>query len=76
MPTDEQQDSAAEAFYGVDVEHAAGRELARQLVRMESKNHALEMLLKQALTLATEATNGWACYAKRRAEHDEIARLH
>lgn len=29
-----------------------------------------------ALRLAKEATNGWACYAKRQAEHDEIARLH
>lgn len=57
-------------------EYAAGRELARQLVRMESKNHQLEMLLKQALKLASEATNGWACHAKRRSEHDEIARLH
>jgi hypothetical protein len=26
--------------------------------------------------LAREATNGWACYAKRKVEHDEIARLH
>ncbi len=29
-----------------------------------------------ALKLAKEATNGWACYAKRQIEHDEIARLH
>lgn len=26
--------------------------------------------------LAKEATNGWACYAKRDMEHREIARLH
>lgn len=30
----------------------------------------------EALRLAKEATNGWACYAKRKIEHDEIARLH
>jgi hypothetical protein len=29
--------------------------------------------LQQALR---EATNGWACFAKRKIEHDEIARLH
>jgi hypothetical protein len=28
------------------------------------------------LKLAREATNGWACYAKRQIEHNEIARLH
>lgn len=32
--------------------------------------------LEKALKLAKEATNGWACYAKRAIEHDEIARLH
>ncbi len=32
--------------------------------------------LEAALLLAKEATNGWACYAKRKIEHDEIARLH
>jgi hypothetical protein len=30
----------------------------------------------QLLRLAKEATNGWACYATRKIEHDEIARLH
>lgn len=32
--------------------------------------------LKAGLRLAKEATNGWACYAKRQVEHAEIARLH
>lgn len=32
--------------------------------------------LAEALRLATEATNGWACYAKRKIEHNDIARLH
>lgn len=32
--------------------------------------------LELVLTLARNATNGWACYAKRQIEHDEIARLH
>lgn len=27
-------------------------------------------------TLAKQATNGWACFARRDIEHDEIARLH
>lgn len=29
-----------------------------------------------AIRLAKEATNGWACYAKREIEHNEISRLH
>ena len=28
------------------------------------------------LKLAREATNGWACHAKRNIEHAEIARIH
>ena len=32
--------------------------------------------LAAALRLAAEATNGWACYAKRDIEHRDIARLH
>ena len=31
---------------------------------------------REALSLAKQATNGWACYATRKIEHDEIARLH
>jgi hypothetical protein len=30
----------------------------------------------ELLRLAREATNGWACYATRKVEQDEIARLH
>jgi len=30
----------------------------------------------EARTLARQAVNGWACYAKRNAEHDEIAEIH
>ena len=39
----------------------------------------LDAITKQRdalLKLATEATNGWACFARTRNEHDEIARLH
>lgn len=32
--------------------------------------------ISELLRIAKEATNGWACYAKRQIEHDEIARLH
>jgi hypothetical protein len=28
------------------------------------------------LRIAQEATNGWACWARTKKEHDEIARLH
>lgn len=27
-------------------------------------------------TIARQAANGWACYATRKREYDEIARLH
>ncbi len=37
---------------------------------------AADDCLIKALRLAREATNGWACYAKRKIEHDAIARLH
>lgn len=33
-------------------------------------------LMNRALSLAKEATNGWACYAKRDVEHENIANLH
>jgi len=32
--------------------------------------------LAAALCVAREATNGWACFATRKAEHVDIARLH
>lgn len=37
---------------------------------------ALEAENARLRKLAKEATNGWACYATRTIEHDEIARLH
>lgn len=40
-----------------------------ELKRLRAKRDAL-------LRLAKEATNGWACHAKRKIELDEIARLH
>jgi hypothetical protein len=30
----------------------------------------------EARKLARQATNGWACYATREVEHDDIARIH
>ena len=35
-----------------------------------------DTLIARAILLAKEATNGWACYAKRKAEHENIAHLH
>jgi hypothetical protein len=42
----------------------------------EAETARLRAALADVLCLAKEATNGWACYAKRKIEHDEIARLH
>jgi len=33
-------------------------------------------LAQEALTVCRFAVNGWGCYATRKAEHDEIARIH
>lgn len=41
-------------------------------IRLKPDLDRLETLRR----LAKEATNGWACYAKREIEHREIARLH
>lgn len=42
----------------------------------DAEIHRLQEELEKTLRLAKEATNGWACYATRQSEHDEIARLH
>jgi hypothetical protein len=44
-------------------------ELAARAVKAEATLAAVSQLAK-------EATNGWACYAKSKREHEEIARLH
>lgn len=50
--------------------------LLRELEALRDAGAARGEQAEQALRLAKEATNGWACYAKRKAEHDEISRLH
>lgn len=60
--------------------------LKRFVARAESAEEALAALRStvdqiaqerdDALRLAKQAVNGWACYARRKLEHDEIARLH
>lgn len=42
----------------------------------EARIQQLTEALAKATTLAKEATNGWACYARTNLEHNEIARLH
>jgi hypothetical protein len=37
---------------------------------------AADARLQEALSLAKQATNGWACYATREIEHKGISRLH
>lgn len=50
----------------LEAENAASRDAVRESAER----------LRAALRLAKEATNGWACYAKRVSEHNDIARLH
>jgi hypothetical protein len=37
---------------------------------------AAEAKVATLRSLAKRAVNGWACYAKRKLEHEEIAQLH
>jgi len=48
----------------------------QELQAVRTNEAALIEQLAVAVRLAKEATNGWACYATRKIEHDEIARLH
>lgn len=42
----------------------------------EARAQRLAEVCSEAVRIATEATNGWACFAKRKCEHTDIARLH
>ena len=49
--------------------------------RLETQPFADRMVRAEArvstlVSIARRAVNGWACYAKRKLEHDDIARLH
>ena len=50
--------------------------VADDLSAMLRQAAATERALQQTRTLALEAVNGWACYAKRKIEHDDISRIH
>jgi hypothetical protein len=50
--------------------------LRRVLKAMKPLTPADVQVGEKLRRLAKEATNGWACYAKRDSEHREIARLH
>jgi hypothetical protein len=50
--------------------------MTRDHARIESQLTEAQQRIQLALRLAKEATNGWACYATRKLEVDEIARLH
>lgn len=44
--------------------------------RQEGQSMTDRGIALSAVRLAKEATNGWACVAKGKIEHDEISRLH
>lgn len=48
----------------------------QEIARLRAEVQTLTAERDGLRTLAKEATNGWACYASRKIEHDEIARLH
>ena len=59
---------------------SAESEKAKGLEQMSDdlldRAEAAEATIARLRELAKEATNGWACYAKRKIEHDDIARIH
>lgn len=55
--------------YKAEGETAEGLSAEQQIARLTAERDT-------ALRIAAEATNGWACFAKRQSEHDDIARLH
>jgi hypothetical protein len=56
------------------IKHTPSELLAAALASDEPK--AAPAPFDAMVKLAKEATNGWACYARTKAEHAEIARLH
>ncbi len=50
--------------------------LCNELIAAVRAERPSSVHLDRALSLARQATNGWAVYAKRACEHDDIARLH
>jgi len=53
----------------IDVERTGRKEAEEEVVRLTTQADTLARLAK-------EATNGWACFARRKAEFDGIAKLH
>ena len=50
--------------------------LLDELAALRSRCEQAEETLKTAISLGRQATNGWACYARTKLEHDDISRLH
>lgn len=50
--------------------------LEQQVASLSADLARREQEIERLRTLAKEATNGWACYAKSTLERDEIGRLH
>jgi hypothetical protein len=68
------------AFQAIEECIRLGQEAHNELVQLRTASPAAHAerpdVIAAALRLAMEATNGWACYAKRKIELDEIGRLH
>jgi hypothetical protein len=63
-----QGDMAEGGYYGAGV--------TKQIADMLARLAAVEADLRATHSLAKQATNGWACYARRKNEHADISRLH
>ena len=48
----------------------------KEVAALTEERDTLRQQIEEALTLARQAVNGWACHARRDIEHNEIARLH
>lgn len=56
-------------------EYVVGIEGPRPL-KAQGSTPAAGAQIATLVSIAKRAVNGWACYAKRQIEHEEIARLH
>lgn len=68
---------SSSAWLKAAIDHNQRAEAAESRVsHLEQENARLRTALETMQRLAKEATNGWACYARRQIEHDDITRLH
>lgn len=62
--------------YGKRLVRVIASRLEADHAALVAENTRLSGLFEKAMRLAREGANGWACFAKTKREHDDIARIH